>query len=530
MIASFPRRPKNGSLPALNRSRVSKCLAACIATLTVARADSVVTLDGRTFEGQIELQSGALKIGAATVPFKNIRSAKFSKETKEPAEAKDELTRLTKDLWVTQKAGVLSWDGSYIARPAVAMNDTKVSLEGETKDVFLSTINTAAIFFGRISLADAFVLRKQQQPGVLLTNGEFLPGKVKSLNEGVVQLESILLGRKLISAGTEAAAIWLRKPKPVESRFTLRTADGSLLLVKEPGFVNGMLHLNGVPFRDYRIAQEDLLEISNGNAADVLTLAWTKVDNAPLHQKPLLLTTVSNVGRTLELRRRMQAMTPTLQMAKKRLSQAETAKNSSQAERQQKQQQWRKLQDTWRAKNQKFWKTNSDNQRMVNQARVKLAAVTRAERTLTNAQRTLDKYARKLETFDKDAAKFDAKPAKDFRRKRDGYLRPVERAKRAVQQARQKLDTARRNNEKYKSQAEPLPARMQIARQDLDQAKREADQAMQVYRKSLETCRAANAAYNEANQNLRAIQQEYSQAENELQEIEAIRPTIPEQP
>jgi hypothetical protein len=110
-------------------------------------------------------------------------------------------------------AGVLHWDGSFIARKVMTMDDTTVTFE-TPKGLSLSAVNTATVFFGRLSFAQALELRGKK-PGVLLASGDFVEGNFKSLAEGTVVVDSVLFGRKSYQVGTEAVALWLREPNLV---------------------------------------------------------------------------------------------------------------------------------------------------------------------------------------------------------------------------------------------------------------------------------------------------------------------------
>ena len=506
-------------------------LAAWLGSATGVCADTITTREGVILRGRIVLDAnGGFRIGETKVVLANLKRAQFELPQKPESVTegtKDDLQKLTAGLWAVDQAGALSWDGSFIARKVVAMNDTKVSFEGAPKELFLSTVNTAVIFFGKISLAHAFKLREQRQPGVLLASGDFVEGSLKSVANGTVVVESILFGRRSYAGGTEAVALWLQKPKPVAARFTLRTRDGSLLLVKELAFKDGALILNGAPFHNYRIARDDLVEIRNGGAADVLTLAWAKVDNAAPETKPMLLATVENVGRILQLRKQVQMHEVNLREAMKLLAKAEAARVANDANRHRAQQDWRRLQDVWRQKNREYWKTHSNKLRVTSQTRVKKSAVDRAEKTLKNAQRTLEKYNRKLVAFEKENAQANAKPQKDVRRKKESLMRPIERAKRSMQSAQQKLDIARRDNEKVQAETKPLPAKEKIAKQTLDKAKKEIDHGMQAYRQSLTEYQLAGREVSIARSRVSELEQKKDQAAQELEELRSKASALP---
>ena len=500
------------------------CLHISLGFIAGLCADTVTTRAGATLQGRIELKTnGLLQIGDKEVSLADLLKAEFKADPQEPEKSPDthpdELKQLTSGLWAVQQSGALTWDGSFIARKVVAMDDTKVSFEGAPKELFLSTVWTAAVFFGKASLAHAFKLREQQKPGVLLASGDFVEGSLKSVANGTLLVDSVLFGRKSYAVGAEAVALWLQKPEPVAEHFTLRTRDGSMLLVKQLAFKDGALILNGSPFRNYRIGREDLIEIRNGGAVDVLTLAWAKVDNAPPEKKPMLLATVGNVGRILHLRKQVQMHEVNLKGAMKLLAQAEAARVANDANRNRAKQDWKQLQNVWRQKNREYWKTHSNKLRMTSQTRVKKSAVDRAEKTLKNAQRTLEKYNRKLVAFEKENAQAHARPQKDMRRKKESLMRPIERAKRSTQSAQQKLDIARRDNEKVQAETKPLPAKEKIAKQTLDKAKKEIDHGMQAYRQSLSEYQLASREVSITRSRVSELQQKKDQAARELEEL-----------
>ena len=495
------------------------CLTVWFGSMVGVCADTITTREGENLQGQIVLDTdGTLRIGKTTVALTDLKLAKFEvPQIPKPTtgEAKDELKKLTAEMWALQQGGALSWDGSFIARKVVAMDDTKVSLEGSPKELFLSTINTAAIFFKPITLGQAFEL-KGRQPGILLASGDFVEGKLKSMTDGAVVMESILFGRKSYMAGTEAVALWLREPKPTASRFTLRTRDGSMLLTKEPLLKDGALILNGSPFRNYRIVRDQLVEIRNEDATDVLTLAWAKVNNAPPEKRAMLRSSVENVGRALELREQIQTHEVKLQEAIKLLAKAEADKAGSTAQRQKVMQDWRRLQDVWRQKVRDHAKTHQNKTRLAGKARQEQMAVARAERALGTSKHTLDKYAVKLGILEKAAKE---NPEKDMRRNRDSFVRSIKKAKKDIQRAQKKLDGARRDNNKIQAETKLLPAEEKSAKQTVDQAKKNADQAMQAYRKTIADYQATSRRAGIARGKVAELQQAKDHVVQELEKL-----------
>jgi len=508
------------------------CTLAWLGSMLGVCADTVTTRDGASLQGRIVLdQDGALLVGGKKVQLADVKQAQFEVPQK-PAltteDPKNDLQKLTDGLWAVDQSGALSWNGSFIARKVVAMDDTKVSFEGAPEGLFLSTINTAAVFFGKISLAHAFKLREQRRPGVILASGDFVEGSLKSVTNGTLVMDSVLFGRKSYAVGAEAVVLWLQKPKPLAAGFTVRMRDGSMMLVKEPAFKDGALILNGSPFHNYRIARDELVEIRNGETADVLTLAWAKVDNAPPEKKPMLLATVGNVGRMLQLRKQVKTDEANLKEAVKLLAKAEADRADSTAKRQRVLQDWKQLQNVWRDKNRNYWKTHSNNIRMASQVRTRRSAVERTERTLRNAQRTLDRHKQKLETFEKDVARGNIKlrDKKDEQRKRDSYLRPIKQAEKSIRRAQGQLESARRDDKKIQDESRPLPEEEKLAKKTLDQAKKESDQAMQAYRKTIADYQVSSRQAGIARSRVSELQQKKDQTARELEELRSKVPAF----
>ncbi|SVB13408.1 uncharacterized protein METZ01_LOCUS166262, partial [marine metagenome] len=139
-----------------------------------ALADTLLKQDGNRLEGSVELQaSGKLKIGDVIVSPEDVQLVEFDHPP--VVVSTNEIERLAVGLMAVENPGALSLKGTYIARPVIALNDTKVSFEGGPKDIFLSTHNASAIFFGPISLGQAEDLRSRK-PGVLLRSGDYVEG------------------------------------------------------------------------------------------------------------------------------------------------------------------------------------------------------------------------------------------------------------------------------------------------------------------------------------------------------------------
>ena len=483
-------------------------------------ADELKTRDGKTLRGAVKLLDGNMvQVGEARMPLDNIQSLELNRPESPPAEVE----KNTDELWAVRHAGALSWNGTFIASPVTAMDDTKVSFDGNPKELFLSTPNTSAVFFRPISLQQAYQLRGRR-PGLLLQSGDFMEGELLGILDGRIKMESVLFGRKSFEI-TEAVALWLQSPRSMaRPQFTIETNSGSFILTDKLSLQAGVILLDGSPFRNHRLAQNEIIKVKHGAVMGLLAQAWAMVDDAPPEKKVMLLATGENVQRITQLRKQVQMIEADIQEATKLLTEADAAKAGSTAKRQSVLQDWKRLQDVWRQKIRDHAKTHQNKTRLAGKARQEQMAVARAERALGTSKHTLDKYAVKLGILEKAAKE---KPEKDMRRNRDSFVRSIKKAKKDIQRAQKKLDDARRDNNKIQAETKLLPAEEKSAKQTLDQAKKDADQAMQAYRKTVADYQVSSRRAGIARGKVTELQQKKDQTLRELEELRPKAPAVP---
>ena len=487
-----------------------------------ALADTLLKQDGNRLEGRVELQaSGKLKIGDVIVSPEDVQLVEFDHPP--VVVSTNEIERLAVGLMAVENPGALSLKGTYIALPVIALNDTKVSFEGDPKEIFLSTHNISAIFFGSISLGQAEDLRSRK-PGVLLRSGDYVEGKPLGIHEGKIEIESILFGRMTYPIGIEVVALWMKKPELDPKQYAIRTRAGDLILSDKMKVELGALVVDRSPLRNHRINQQEIVSIENGAVVDVLTLAWQKLDRATPEKKAQLMASVENIGRSVQLRRELQVIELKLTEARMILAKAAKTRDASVADRTRFSRERQQMQNVWRDKNRNYWKAHSNKLRIVGQVRTRRSAVDRAEKTLRNSQRTLDKYQQKLDVYEKALVKGDIKSRdkKDEQRKRQSYLRPIERAKKSMQKAQQQLESAQRDDKKIQDESKPLPEQEQAAKETLDQAKRDIDQVKREYDKSLAQYRESIRTYSDQSRKVRELESKKNQV---LEELTSLQPS-----
>ena len=486
-------------------------------------ADELKTRDGKTLHGAVKLLDGDIvQVGETRMSLNNVQRLALD----QPQVPPDEVRKSADEFWAVRQAGALSWRGTFIARSVKAMDDTKVSFQDAPKGLFLSTPNTAAVFFRPVSLQQAHRLRGRR-PGLLLQSGDFMEGELLGIQDGRIKMESVLFGRKSFDMA-EAVALWLQPPRSMaRPQFAIRTNSGSYILTDKLSLLTGTVLLDGSPFRKHRLAQNEILTIKHGAVTDVLTQAWAKVDNAPPGKKAELMASRENLSRTIQLRGQLQVIELKLAEAKVLMLKAEEAKAKSSAKRQSIMENRKRLQNEWKQMNREYWKTRSNKLRTTSQAQTKRQDVARAQRKFKNAERSLDRQTSKLAIFEKEIARPNTKPQKDERRKRDALTRPIERAKRDVRRAQQELEDARRNSNKIQAEAKPLEGREEDSKKALDKAKKEIDREMLAYRQSIAEYQVSTRQASITRSKVSTLQQEKDRV---AQALEGIKSKIPVPP
>ena len=495
-----------------------------LATTLSVLADIVVTQDGQRHEGALTLQADGIQIGMTLVPLKDLREA--TRELKEIAAPQDELTRLTADLMAVSQPGALSWNGTLVAGRVTAIDDTKVSLENQPPQLFLSTGNTAAVFFTAMSYHQLDALRSRNA-GVLLKGGDFFEGRLLGLKDGRVELESILFGRKSFAVGTEAEALWIRPPKVNPAAYTVHTRNGSVILAESVALTSDGVEINQPPLRRHRIPLADLVQLRRGNAADVVTLAWNRIDQAKPEEKTVLLASVANVGRMLELRAQVARQEPALKLAQTKMELVDKKRGDIRAANDAARRESDQLRRVWSQRNGDYQRVKSVAGTKANQLRQKQAAVRRVRAEIDRWRRQVKQETTRLE----DAAKALAAAADNQRNaakgRHDAARRKVDQSKRHLQRSEQRLAEEQKKVEAFQKTIQPAKDQELAAKEMVDQAYRAKEAAQDKQRKGLDAWRVANKKYFEQLTVRNRLQAEYNKA---VQELEQIQPTVSEPP
>ncbi len=291
----------------MHRSRL--ILLSVLGWTLVAEAGSVRTRTDQIIEGQIAIVGGSIRVVTPqgkieTVPLAQLKQALFDASSPivpvAPATNSPVAFAITNAVpHGTVPIGVLTWGGAFFVGGVVEMDDSVVRLAESPAGFTLTTANTAAIFFQPITPYRANTLRSGRS-GVLLVTGDFVEGKLKSIENGSIKLTSVLFGERKFEMNREATAVVLQKPALAGEQFEVRLRDGSALFARDLRAEADTLILVDPFLRDLRLPVAKLEEISFGKTTNRLAAAWaawemlTEIDRQRAAQQENLITKIAS--------------------------------------------------------------------------------------------------------------------------------------------------------------------------------------------------------------------------------------------
>lgn len=130
---------------------------------------------------------------------------------------------------VRSPRGLMTVDGSILGCDIAALDQEKVQFLLDGKMLALPLQKVARLAFTPLLPAHEEKLAAATGAGVLLINGDFLQGDIKSIADGQLKITSVLFGAKSIDIRREATAMSLRAPAPAKCEWEIRLTDRSLL-------------------------------------------------------------------------------------------------------------------------------------------------------------------------------------------------------------------------------------------------------------------------------------------------------------
>lgn len=172
-----------------------------------------------------------------------------------------ELVPLTK---IGLRPGLVLRDGTVLTEKIRRANDTAF----EVGDRRISTFNVARAVFREIPPALAASTRPGRQ-GALLVGGDFVDSEFKSLDNGILNLSSLLFGIQKLDTKYETHALLLRAPRADQPRWRVRDRSGSTYLAETLRFTVDGLVISNTILSELALPIDTLVEIKAGTPAEL---------------------------------------------------------------------------------------------------------------------------------------------------------------------------------------------------------------------------------------------------------------------
>ena len=128
-------------------------------------------------------------------------------------------------------AGVVLMSGAILGAPIRSANSSSIHLQGVLGQRPLALTGVARVHVKPLTAELASALPKGRT-GVLLKNRDFIDGEFTGIENGRVQIESVLFGKRSFDLAKDAVAIVLRDYEPIPWRASIIAGDGSVLYGK----------------------------------------------------------------------------------------------------------------------------------------------------------------------------------------------------------------------------------------------------------------------------------------------------------
>ncbi|MBI22829.1 MAG: hypothetical protein CMN05_04460 [Roseibacillus sp.] len=479
------------------RVRFASMVAALLGLFPGAWADVVTTTKGETNQGTVTFREGdALEVASGSGEKVRIALADLASLDLTPGDQQ----------WRIGGTGVLTTNGSFLARAAVKMDGKVVTFAQQDETLLLTRQNTTALFFQPLRSRDAEVLRFDRQ-GVFLRDGDFMEGRVVGLAEGRVTVESLLLGRKSFSVETEAMAVVLRAPVTgALEGWSLFLADGSRLRCREILLTEGGVILPHSPYRDFRIGRDELSGIRKESAQPLMELFRTRwLSLEP--ERPLAAAALGEKATTAEFAGALAGMS-------EERTRREAVKNEAKAE-------WIRAQQIATRLKAGAARGVANVARMEGQVKEKARRVEQDERMV---QRAAEDIERKMEAVKQAEQKIeetrkrrDAIPREDATQRRN-WEQQVRNAERLKQNAERIVNQARAIRRRHETRVKATLRLVHTAEERVAQAKAQKEKDDAASEEAVAALGTAKASYDLATADLREVGEELRRLEFLIQQ------------
>lgn len=153
-------------------------------------------------------------------------------------------------------------DGTMLADHFASMDESSVTLSKAKRSLRLRTADVARVLFQPEFEANALTTGRA---GVLMSNGDFIDGDFRGIEDGWIKISSVLLGQRRYELNRKVAAVLLRDVTLRPAALEVVTHDGSLWRPERLAFERDTLVLSTPLLGEWRLPADELLEIRRPN-------------------------------------------------------------------------------------------------------------------------------------------------------------------------------------------------------------------------------------------------------------------------
>jgi len=170
------------------------------------------------------------------------------------------------------RPGILTRQGSFLPHPVTVIDRQEVKLDGQA----LPRAEVSTVILRPISIPEARKLATKPA-GILRLDGNYIDGRLLSLDDRKAVLSSVVLGLQNIPRHEQVAAIVLRPAIGPVSRHRFRLRDGTVILAEKYTVKDSQLILDAPAFAGRPIPLAHIAEMSHGklpNPVQAAAVHW----------------------------------------------------------------------------------------------------------------------------------------------------------------------------------------------------------------------------------------------------------------
>jgi hypothetical protein len=166
------------------------------------------------------------------------------------------------------RPGIVLRDGTVLDAKVRRANDTAFELDPPFAGLTISTFNIARVVFREIP-PDLAARTRPNRQGALLVGGDFVDSEFHSLENGILNLSSLLFGMQKLDTKYETHALMLREPRAERPRWKVANRDGSVFLTEILRFTSTGITISNAILHEMTLPLDTLVEIQAAPADEL---------------------------------------------------------------------------------------------------------------------------------------------------------------------------------------------------------------------------------------------------------------------